>query len=94
MKHLKIIMKLIQFPWITYVLRGLILRLTKSCGVSGPAEQSSAGYHNPGNNFKYKHFREFETEFKNILGYEFGDYMGSIHGKTRGRKSRATVPLR
>jgi hypothetical protein len=63
------------------VLRGLILRLTKSCGVSDHAEQSSAGYHTPGNNFKHEYFREFETEFKNILGYEFGDYMGSIHGK-------------
>jgi hypothetical protein len=32
--------------------------------VSDPAEQSSVGYHTPGNNFKYEHFREFETEFK------------------------------
>jgi hypothetical protein len=63
------------------VLQGLILRLTKSCGVSDPAEQSSAGYYTPGNNFKYKYFRKFETELKNILGCAFGDYMGSIHGK-------------
>jgi hypothetical protein len=63
------------------VLRGLILRLTKSCVLSDPAEQSSAGYRNPGNNFKYKYFHEFETEFKNSLGYEFGDYIGLIHGK-------------
>jgi hypothetical protein len=63
------------------VLPGLILRLTKSCGVSDPAEQTSAGYHTPGNNFKYEYFREFVTEFKTILGCEFGDYMGSIHGK-------------
>jgi hypothetical protein len=63
------------------VLRGLILRLTKSCRVSDPAEQTSAGYHTLGNNFKYEYFREFETEFKTILGCEFGDYMGSIHGK-------------
>jgi hypothetical protein len=65
----------------TLVLRGLILRLTKSWGVSDPAEQTSAGYHTSGNSFKYKYFCEFETEFKNILGSEFGDYMGSIHGK-------------
>jgi hypothetical protein len=47
------------------ILRGLILRLTKFCG----------------NNLKYEYFREFETEFKNILGCEFGDYMGYIRGK-------------
>ena len=41
------------------VLRGLKLRLTKSCGVSDPVEQSSAGYHIPGNHFKYEYFREF-----------------------------------
>jgi hypothetical protein len=63
------------------ILRGLILRLTKSCGVSDPAEQTSVGYHTPGNNFKYEYSCEFETEFKTILGGEFGDYMGSIHGK-------------
>ena len=63
------------------ILRGLILRLTKSCWVSDPAEQSSVGYHTPGNNFKFKYFREFETEFKSILGCGFGDYMGSIRGK-------------
>jgi hypothetical protein len=60
---------------------GLILCLTKSCGVSDPAEQNSAGYQTPGNNFKYEYFHEFETEFKNILGCEFRDYMGLIHGK-------------
>jgi hypothetical protein len=43
---------------LTYDLRGLIVRLTKSCGVSDPAEQSSAGYHTPRNNFKYEYFRE------------------------------------
>jgi hypothetical protein len=43
----------------------------KSCGVSDPAEQSSAGYHTPGSNFKYQYFRDFETEFNNILECEF-----------------------
>ncbi len=76
------------------VLRGLILRLTKSCGVSDPAEQSSAGYHTPGNNSKYKYFSEFETEFKNTLGYEFGTIWVRFMEKTRGQKSRATVPLK
>jgi hypothetical protein len=61
------------------LLQGLIIHLTKSCGVSDPPEQSSAGYHSPGKNFNYEYFREFETEFKNILGCEFGDY--SIWGR-------------
>jgi hypothetical protein len=63
------------------VLRGLILRLTKSCGISDPEEQSSAGYHTPGNNFKYEYFHEFKTEFKNIFECEFEDYVGLIRGK-------------
>jgi hypothetical protein len=79
--------------WQNNVLRGLILRLTKSCRVSDPAEQSSAGYHTPGNNFKYEYFREFETEFKNILGCEFGDYMGSIHGKNWRLKISCYCPF-
>jgi hypothetical protein len=52
------------------VLRGIRPHRTKFCGVS-----------QPGNNFKYEYFWEFETELKNILGCEFGDYMGSICGK-------------
>jgi hypothetical protein len=75
-------------------------RFTKSCGVSGPSLQSPAGYQAPrnkvlwgikpwGTTFKY----EFEKELGNILGCEFGDYMGSIRGNNRGRKSYATVPL-
>jgi hypothetical protein len=56
-------------------------------------EQSSAGYHTLGNNFKYKYFREFETEFKNILGVNSGTIWVRFMEKTRGRKSRATVPL-
>ncbi len=63
------------------VSRVLITRLTKSCWVSEPAEQSFVGYQTPGNKFKYEYFREFETELKNILGCDFGDYMGSICGK-------------
>jgi hypothetical protein len=63
------------------ILGGIRPRRTGSCGVSDPTEQSSVGYHTPGNNFKYEYFRKFKTEFKNILGREFGDYMGSIRGK-------------
>ncbi len=46
-----------------------------------------------GTTFKNEYFCEFKKEFKNILGCEFGDCMGSIHRKTRGQKSHATVPL-
>ncbi len=58
------------------LLQGLIIHLTKSCGVSDPPEQSSAGYHSPGKNFNYEYFREFETELKNILGCEFATVYG------------------
>ncbi len=52
--------------------------------------------------FEYEYLREFETEFENILGCESGAHMGSMNQgpiwgqfmkKTRGKKSRATVPL-
>jgi hypothetical protein len=33
-------------------------------------------------------------KIKNILGHESGAHMGLIYEKTRGNKSRATVPLR
>jgi hypothetical protein len=36
----------------------------------------------------------FETEFKNLLKNDSGVHMGLIHGKNRGRKSRATAPLK
>jgi hypothetical protein len=42
---------------------------------------------------KLEYLLEFEPEFENVLGYELGAHMGSIHEKTRGLKSRATVPL-
>jgi hypothetical protein len=62
-----------------------------------PASQSSTGYQTPWNKvlrgvkprtttFKYKYFCKFETEFQNILGCEFGDYMGLIRGKNRRSK--------
>jgi hypothetical protein len=31
--------------------------------------------------FKFEYLREFEAEFKNVLGYELGAHMGSIHEK-------------
>ncbi len=44
--------------------------------------------------FKFEYLREFVLEFENVLGYESGGHMGSIHEKTRGQKSRASVLLR
>jgi hypothetical protein len=44
--------------------------------------------------FKFEYLGEFETEFENILGHESGGQVVSIHEKTGGQKSRATVPLR
>ncbi len=55
-----------------------------SAGSNTPQDTKSWGGIKPqGTIFKYEYFREFETEFKNILGCEFGDYMGSIRGKNR-----------
>jgi hypothetical protein len=48
------------------VLRGLIPRLTKSCRVSNPAEQGSAGYQTPRNNIEK---RIFLRDFKRIKKY-------------------------
>jgi hypothetical protein len=65
----------------------------KSCGVSDPAEQVLRGIKPRGTTFKNEYFCEFEKEFKDILGFEFRDYMGSIRGKNQRLKSRTTVSL-
>jgi hypothetical protein len=44
--------------------------------------------------YKSEYLREIETEFENILVWESGVHTGSIIKKTRGRQSRATVPLK
>ncbi len=84
------------------VLRGLIPHRTTPCGPDTPLNKVLGGTPRikilwgikpQGATFIYKYFREFETELKNILGGEFGDYMGSIRGE-KGRKSRSTVPLK
>ncbi len=36
--------------------------------------------------FKFEYLREFEPEFENVLGYELGAHMGSIHEKNQGPK--------
>ncbi len=43
--------------------------------------------------YKSEYLREFETEFENILVWESGSIWGRLLKKTRGRQSRATVPL-
>jgi hypothetical protein len=44
-------------------------------------------------NFEFEYLSKFETELKNILGYESGAQVCSFDGKNGGRKSCATVPL-
>ncbi len=34
---------------------------------------------------KFEYLREFEPEFEDVLGYELGAHMGSIHEKTMGQ---------
>jgi hypothetical protein len=47
----------------------------------------------PQNQFKFEYLQEFESEYENISGYESGAHMRCIYEKkTRGGKSRATVP--
>jgi hypothetical protein len=48
----------------------------RSCRVSDPTEPSLAGNQTSGNKFKNEYLSKFETELKNILGCEFGDYLG------------------
>ncbi len=35
---------------------------------------------------KFEYLREFEAELENVLGYELGAHMGSIHEKNQGPK--------
>ncbi len=46
-----------------------------------------------GTTFEFEYLGKFEIEIKNILEHESGAHMALIHKKTRGQKSRATVPL-
>jgi hypothetical protein len=43
---------------------------------------------------KNEYFSEFEKEFKNISGCEFGDYMGPIHGKNQRSKISCYCPFK
>jgi hypothetical protein len=87
------------------VLRGIRPRRTMAELCTFYSKQSSAGYQTPRNKilrgmkprrttFKYEYFCKFETEFKNILGCEFGDYMGPIRGKNRRSKISCHCPFK
>jgi nicotinamide riboside kinase len=76
------------------VLWGLIPCLTKSCGISDLADKVRWSIKPLGTTFKHNYFREFETEFKNILGYEFGNYMESIRGKNQRAKISCYYPFK
>ncbi len=36
--------------------------------------------------FKFEYLRELKPEFENVLGYQLGAHMGSIHEKNQGPK--------
>ncbi len=42
---------------------------------------------------KFEYLREFEPEFENVLGYEVGFHMGSIHEKKPGAKNLVLLYL-
>jgi hypothetical protein len=44
-------------------------------------------------NFKFKYLGEFKTEFENILGYESGAQVGSIHEKKPDAKNLMLLSL-
>jgi nicotinamide riboside kinase len=75
----------------TVVLQGLI---PKSAGYQTLWNKVLRGIKPQGTTFKYKYFREFKTEFKNILGFEFRDYMGSICGKNQRSKISCYCPFK
>jgi hypothetical protein len=75
------------------VLRGLIPRLTKSCGVSDPTEQGPAGYQTLPNNIRKRIFCELKKNSKMFWVVNSGTIWGRFVEKTRGKKSRATVPI-
>jgi hypothetical protein len=44
-------------------------------------------------NLKVENLGEIKVIFKMALDYESENQVGSIHKKTRGKKSRETIPL-
>ncbi len=42
---------------------------------------------------KFEFLREFEPELENVLGYELGAHMGSIHEKKPGAKNLVLLYL-
>jgi hypothetical protein len=53
-----------------------------SAGSGTPQNNVPRGIKPQGTTFQYEYILQFETEFKNIVEFEFRDYMGSIRGKT------------
>jgi hypothetical protein len=47
-----------------------------------------------GTTFEFEYLREFETEIKNILGYESGAHMGLIHEKNWRPKISCYCPFK
>jgi hypothetical protein len=47
-----------------------------------------------GTTFEFEYFREIETEFKNILGYQSGVHMGLIHEKNQRPKISCFSPFK
>jgi hypothetical protein len=50
--------------------------------------------HSAESNLKIEYLREYEFIFKTALAHESGDPVVSLAEKTKGRKSRETVPLK
>jgi hypothetical protein len=54
----------------------------------------SLGYQTPGNKLEFEYLLEFETEFKQKLGYESRFHMGSIQKKNWKAKISCYYPLK
>jgi hypothetical protein len=62
-------------------------------GSDTPLNKVLRGIRPRGTTFKNEYFCEFEKESENILGCEFGDYMGSIRGKNQRSKISCYCPF-
>ncbi len=67
---------------------------TEQCPAGSDTPQNNEGIRPRGTTFKNEYFCKFEKEFENILGFEFGDYMGSIRGKTQRSKISCYCPFK